>query len=382
MTWPVVIKYGSNLHQTLATVKFDLYGNKTDQEIFICYDWASGLEWAFGKGHKQVLFLNSGTIIKDWLKFRKLIAEYPHRGLIAHIIWRPDEQLYLDDQCWFMNIDQFELEDFGLSAVTHPIPVCSSQNLHDNYTPLWVKPTTGNIQYQTSHFGQGLIARQLINNLPIVNWNNSARDLKFYLYDVKLDLSLFSDYMDIAENQLWIFNNEPVLIIGKPRLVSPGSGLSWMLNIIDPCTIEMQIVDISRIQIKFCQTLWHSWNGEDYGTFVWNFIQDNRLTHYEMDNPQLSALERLKLKNKTKFIQYVNATFDNLIPNDFATKWQLVQQTKQVKFHNSSLISWVLYRDIDVYDHVWCSNILDYKWTLLHTTPAQYVLFQSKLEKK
>lgn len=380
MSWPVIIKSGPNLHQTLATVKFDCHGTSTDQEIFICDEWSCGFAWAKSQGHAQALFVNSGTIITDWPKFRKLIDQYPHSGLIAHLIWKPDERVYLDDQCWFMATDQFDLEDFSTGTVVHPAPERSTQNLHDDYTPLWIKPTADTAQYNTSHFGQGLIARQLNNNRPVVNWNNTARDLKSYLYQGTLDLALFQNYKDIAENQLWVFNNEPVVVVGKSRLVSPGSGLSWMINITDPRTVELQVVDISCTQVKFCQALWTTWNGQDYGTFVWNFIQHNQLVHYEVDNPELTALERLQLKGKTKFIQYVNQTFVALTPENFTQRWLLAQQTKQVNFYNGSLIPWVLDNDITKYDHVWCSNILDYKWTLLHTTPEQYKQFNLKLK--
>jgi len=381
VTWPVIIKSGPNLHQTLATVKFDYYGTQTSQEIFICDDWITGFEWAKSHGHKLALFINSGTIIKDWPQFRALINKYPHNGLIAHLLWKPNTTtLYLDDQCWFIDINQFDIDDFTATSVTYPCPIRSEQNLHDDYTPLWVRPSTGTLEHTTTHFGQGLIARQLSNNRPIVNWNNTMRDLKSYVYNDKLDLELFRDYNDIAENQLWIFNNEPVIIIKKPCLVTPGSGLSWMLNITDLATRELHIVDISQIQIKFCQALWQLWNGQDYGTFVWRFIQDNCLIHYEVDNPLLTPLERLQLKNKTKFINYVNLTFNKLISNDFSQHWQQAQQTKQINFYNTSLISWVIDNTTVNYDHIWESNIFDYKWTLLHTTPEQYIQYRLKLK--
>jgi hypothetical protein len=42
--------------------------------------------------------------------------------------------LYLDDQCWFMNINKFEVDDFTVTKVNHPLPIRSDQNLHDDYT--------------------------------------------------------------------------------------------------------------------------------------------------------------------------------------------------------------------------------------------------------
>ncbi len=36
--------------------------------------------------------------------------------------------------------------------------------------------------------------------------------------------------------------------------------------------------------------------------------------------------------------------------------------------------------NIDKYDDIWCSNILNYKWTLLHTTVEEYENFQRKIK--
>ena len=381
MNCPIIIKRGPDLNQTLSGIQFDKFGSRLHQTIHICDNWVEGFRWAKEHQYTLTLFVNSGTIITDWLKFESLLNNYPHEGLLAHLIWHPSERLYIDDQCWFMNIQYFEPEDLFVECVNHPIPIRSNQNLHDDYTPLWVKPNLKEeTQYNVNKFGQGLIARQLSNNRSIVNWNNELRDLKLFLYNKPLDLTKFQDYKDIAENQLWVFNNEPITINNKEKLVSPGSGLSWMLNIIDPITKSIQIVDISRTQIKFCQELWNTWNGINYGEFVWNFIEQNKLVHYELDNPTLTPLERLKLKSQTKFIKYVDTTFNNTVNHEFKHQWQLAQKTKTVNFYNDNLINWVINNDVSMYDHIWCSNILNYKWTLMHTTVEQYRKFQSKIK--
>lgn len=381
MTWPIIIKRGPDLNQTLSGIQFDKFGSKLCQELYICDTWVDGFRWAKKHQHQQALFVNSGTIITDWVQFKLLVDNYPHCGLVAHLIWRPMECLHIDDQCWFMNIQDFDEENFLVDYVKYPLPVRSDQNLHDDYTPLWVKPGGGqDVQYTVTNFGQGLIAQQLLSDRPVVNWNNSIRDLKFFLYNSQLDLTKFQDYKNIAENQLWIFNNEPVNVVKQSKLASPASGLSWMLNIVDTATEHMQLVDISRIQIKFAQELWTTWTGNNYGEFVWNFINVNKLIHYELDNPKLTSFERLKLKGQTKFIEYVNDTFNHTVGLNFEDRWARAQQTKTVKFCNDNLINWVINNDIRDYDHIWCSNILDYKWTLLHTTVEQYTKFQEKIQ--
>ena len=379
MSWPVILLDGPLKNQTLSGIQFDKYGESTKQEIFVCNNWIDGFVWAKHNDYEHALFVKSGTMFTDWRQWKNLVDRYPHSGLIGHLIWHPGTQVYLNDQCWFMQLSKFTVEDFTIDTVSHPVPARSSQNLHDDYTPLWIKPTDATIEYKAAEFGQGFIAKQLQSNKSVVNWNHVARELKFFLYDAKIDLTQFQDYKSLAENQLWIFNNEPITVVGQPRLVSPGSGLSWMLNIINPFTQYLQIVDISRVQIDFCQQLWHAWNGTDYGNFVWNFITQNKLKHYEIDNPNLTSLERLKLKKQSTLVEYVNSRFVEQAGINFADRWQHAQKTKTVEFCNDNLIDWVLTKDISNYDNIWCSNILNYKWTLLHTTVDKYNNFQSKM---
>jgi hypothetical protein len=382
MNWPVILKKSPKLNQTLSTIKYDKFGIPTGQLIFVCDTWEEGFAWA-KENHTQALFVNSGTMFTDWHEWKKLISRYPHKGLIAHLIKYTDQLLHLNDQCWFMNLDKFDITDFTNTQLSHVEPVCSVDNLHDNYTPLWAKPGTNLVTYTSDHFGQGLIAKQLSANQAIVNWNNSARDLKFFIY-TDINLEPFNDYKAIAENQLWVFNNEPIQIVNKEKLVSPGSGLSWIFNIITPVTTHIQIVDISSNQIKFCQEIWNTWDGNNYGEFVWEFIKNNNVVHYEIDNPVLSDLDRLILKGKSRFIQYANNKFLELIAthniDNFNTLWQTAKLTKTVNFCNDNLIHWVLNNDISIYDNIWCSNILDYKWTLLHTSVDDCRQFLQKIQ--
>ena len=83
---------------------------------------------------------------------------------------------------------------------------------------------------------------------------------------------------------------------------------------------------------------------------------------------------------RKEFIEYVNATFKNKVNRDFMDHWMLAKQTKTVGFCNDNLIKWVINNNVSKYDHIWCSNILEYKWTLLHTTVDEYQQFQSKIK--
>lgn len=383
MTWAVVVLDGPGLNATFAGIEFDQWGQSTKQPILVCDSWTSGVEQAKNNGYEKALFVRSGTIFTDWKQWAALLNNCPHQGLIAHIIWRKDQQPYIDDQCWFADLTQIEYEDLNTTQVTMCVPVRSQQNIHDDYTPLWLKPGSVATTYTATHFGQGLLAKQLNNNKVVCNWSNAARGIKFFCYpntDANSQIQkAFEDYLNLAENQLWIFNNEPFNIKNNSTLVTPGSGLHWMFNLVQPQTATVHLVDISRIQIKFCQELWDHWDGNNYGAFCCNFIKDNQLKHYELDQPNLTDIERLKLKNLTRLLQHINDRFTKALAehniDNFSGLWQQAQRSKQLTVANANLIHWILQRP-ELASNLWMSNILEYKWTKINTSAEDYKKFR------
>lgn len=384
MTWAVVILRDRELNATLAGIEHNRWGQQTRQPIILCDTWAQGFESARRQGYNQALFVRSGTLFVDWDQWTKLINNYPHQGLIAHLIWPPGEVPRIDDQCWFADLTQFDIEDLHTQSATSWCAVRGDQNLHNDYTPLWIKAGDQMVTVEVTHFGQGLIARQLNNKKAVVNWSNAARKQKFFCYpdtDAKTQIqTVFADYLKLAENQFWIFNNENFSITTHQQLITPGSGLHWMFNVIQPHVRSVHVIDISRPQIDFCNWLWNHWDGTDYGTVCWNFIQDQALAHCELDQDNLSDLERLKLKNPSRFIPYVNQQFEHSAAQhniqDFASHWRQAQQSKKFNTTNANLVQWIL-------DHpeekarVWSSNIVDYKWTKINTAFEDCERFKS-----
>lgn len=374
----VVIRRGKHLNQTLATVNYDGWGQNTLEKIILCDTWQEG--WT--QTHGITLFIDSGTVFTDWNEWKELLRRYPHQGLIAHLIWHPGQLLHLDEQCWLIDTTQFDIADLAAVAVSHPEPIRSIKNMHDDYTPLYVRPGTNNIKYAVNGFGQGLIARQLKNGRDIVNWNHRARTIKHYCYADTLDL--FSKYNELAEHQLWVLNNQTTKISRANRLITPGSGMLWMLNVIQPTLTNLQIVDISNTQIDFCQQLWNTWNGVNYGEFAWNYIQRNQLTHFEIDLADITDSQRNEFKNYKQFVTHINQQFQSTLDQhnviNFTELWNQ-SRDKTVNCINANLINWVLdhKQELTSTDAIWCSNITEYRWTLLHNTDQELAEFHSIL---
>jgi len=383
MNLGVIVRQGKNLNLTLSSILYDKFGDPTKQDIYICDDWADGFAYA-KKNYTHALFVDHGTVFTDWKQWLTFLRQYPHKGLVAHIIENKPQQVYLDQQCWLMELKNFDADDLDPAIREFPTPVSSKQHIHDNYTPLYVTPGTKLIKQEQTQFGQGLIAKQLNSKLPIMNWNLTARSLKHYAYDDSNGsiLNLFDEYRAVAEHQLWVLNNEPVIVQGVANSCMPGSGLFWIMNIIDPLTRNLTLVDISVTQTNFCKYLWNQWAGKNYGQVAWQFIINNHVKHVQLDNAQLTSKEKIQLiLQKNKFIEYVNQQFSETLKKlnveDFPTAWQQAKKRVNLEVVNDNLITWLLATDKQ-FDKVWYSNILDYKWTLLHTTRCQYLKFQEK----
>lgn len=380
----VIVLNGPELNATLAGIEFDHWGQRTNQPTIVCDNWAQGFGIAKSKNYSHALFVRSGTLFTDWNAWISMLTNYPCQGLIGHLIWHPGKDLYLDDQCWFIDLKLFTVDNLTTTQIHSVVPLRSTQNIHDDYTPLWVYPGGESYLAEVTHFGQGLIAQQLNNNKSVVNWSNRARELKTFCYpgiNVEQEIqNKFKDYLELAETQLWVFNNEKMIFKNQQRVVTPGSGLYWMFSLCQPITTEVAIVDISKIQIKFCNELWAHWNGNNYGEFVWNFIKQNQLTHYEVDQANLDKLQRLMLKKPSYFINYVNEKFNQLANQyniaNFATLWTNAKATKNLSTQLNNLVDWVLQYPNEK-SNLWASNILEYKWTKLNTKSADFEKFKA-----
>ena len=139
----IIIKDGPLVNQTLSTVKFDQHGTPVNKQFIVCDTWTEGFLKAKVLRYQFGLFVDSGTIFDDIVKFIDKIAKYPHQGLIGHIVdpLNADKFFYLNEQCFFLDLEKFTVDDFAISDFVTSFPQRSDRNIHANYTPLWLKPS-------------------------------------------------------------------------------------------------------------------------------------------------------------------------------------------------------------------------------------------------
>jgi hypothetical protein len=371
-----IIRKGEDLSHTLASIKFDQFGEPLGIPYLTCDSWEEG--FCRAEQYTYGLFVDSGTVFYDLRGFLESIKNYPHQGLIGHIIdpKNVNDYFYLHPQCFFLDLTLFCVNDFKETFIKKTcVPIRSTKNIHSDYTPLWLKKSSESKSYSLTHFGSNLISKILELEKIVVNFSNALRNKKQFLHNNELKhrwLEYNNSYLDIATKQLWILNNEPIELNFKHNhLITPGSGFFWMLAAQSDQFDEIDIVDISTTQINFIKSLLENWTGTDYGGFVVDFMEKNSVIHYNLDQG-ITKLERLKFNNRKLLREYINNNCPSI-------NWALVK-TKKINLTNENIITFILKQKNNV--DFWMSNILEYKFTFLTTSAADIERFNLFVERK
>jgi len=389
--YAIVILQDKYFNFTYASTRFGKYGEPTNYPIIICQDWKEGFEQAKKQNYTHVLFCQSGTVFDDINEFFKQLDNYPHQGLVGHIIdpLIADEFFSLHPQCFFLELDKFSSDCFDDGKFETYGIVRSDKNIHDDYTPLWISADNNKIKKYQTKFGQKLIGTQLNNRRTVSNWHQTFRDNKVFLYRPEIYdqwVDLQQKYTDLAESQLWITNNQKLFFAGTKHLISPASGLYWIMSVVTQDNDKITLVDISKTQIELAQALISQWDGVNYSEFVFDFVKKKKLTHLQFEKA-LSPIERLKMQKKEYFCQRVDELFQeqlgylNLTQEDFQRGWNNV---KNISFDiiNDNVINQVnsgLVK-LDSKSTIWLSTILDYKYTWIKSTIEEIDQFRTVLE--
>ena len=106
--YAIVILKDKYFNFTYASVRFGPYGNPTKYPIIVCQTWKEGFDEAKKQNHTRVMFCKSGTVFNDIDNFVEQIDNYPHQGLIGHIIdpLVENEFFSLHPQCFLLDINK------------------------------------------------------------------------------------------------------------------------------------------------------------------------------------------------------------------------------------------------------------------------------------
>ena len=185
----------------------------------------------------------------------------------------------------------------------------------------------------------------------VEDWNDFAipKDAEKYDANATYDVN-FDEYCKMIENTLWIFNNEMIKL--KTDVHMTGGGVHWMFQ-----KGNVNIFDISKVQVAFIKLLLQEWNGENYGEFVYNFITKNKIIHFHVNLNETQNSNKELISNKNEFIEKINANFE-MLKNKYNPEWKW-NSAKSVQVQNGNLITQLP----NVYlGKSLISNIFDFKY--------------------
>lgn len=126
------------------------------------------------------------TYFDEW---KNIADESPCKG---HILWHPFRQYgRMHLQSMFLNLKHWRSinrPSFGKWTGDVSVPTVCEQNIHDDYTPLWLKPgaeTSSVIGAEMAEY----ISAVIKDGKKIINFTSDERNLKYFTYPQRDELS-------------------------------------------------------------------------------------------------------------------------------------------------------------------------------------------------
>lgn len=196
----------------------------------------------------------------------------------------------LHKQCLLVNLkyyDKFDRpvfgeknsgEEFVAKAERH------AKDIHDDYTPLSLKPTEELTICTPLVDGWNFINVSLQNDLTVYNFHPKIRESKQYIYpttstaDLEHQLSWINSIVSFAPNCVFFWNTENYIDLEYVKPHKPIQKLYSVAASFKPNMIlnkygfsnntEVVYFDYSKPALAFKKLLVSQWNGEDYPAFL------------------------------------------------------------------------------------------------------------------
>jgi hypothetical protein len=213
--------------------------------------------------------------------------------LIGHIPDRDDGYYELHEQCYIINLETYKelgcpfVGKFAYySAHTQIEPRRSEENIHDDYTPLWIVSGDKERTYKHKWHGWNIISVGLANNKFVKVIMKRFRDNKKYYYPnyepafIPASAYLYGKQQFAAQTLFYPYNTEqfqPIEFEGPVRqLVIQASGLQFIDYLIvhgyDENTV-VRFVDYNLLALECMNHITTCWDGNvDYMEFVKDYI--------------------------------------------------------------------------------------------------------------
>lgn len=218
--------------------------NNIPHEVVSRDSLLSWLSRQSGAGASTAVLISAGTQIHDPTTFvTELVKETTrlHKsgaGLAGHLLHREGSLPYLHEQFLFLNLPAWETagrphlmaEGGGFPAFERAV-----ECVHDDYTPLWLKPSVGPELSGKQRFGTNLLGALLRSGFSAQNLSHGFRAQKDFMYpregrgeDYARVRARIDRYLKEKTEKVYVYNTETMPIEDFPFqptvLITPCAG--------------------------------------------------------------------------------------------------------------------------------------------------------------
>lgn len=243
------------------------------------------------KDYNHAVVLSTGTEFINGDEFFNELENFiygDHYFLMGHIPDRDDGYYELHDQCYIINLGVYD--KLGQPTVGAPAyysaheqiePLRSEENIHDDYTPVWVKKGHAPKKYKHKWHGWNILSTAFANDEPVLVFTEQFRNNKINYYPnyepafLKASTYLYGKNQVAAQTMFYPHNTEDVVHVqfkGPIRqLVTQASGLNWVDYLITygyNSDTVVRFVDYNLFALECMYAITQHWDGEHYMDFV------------------------------------------------------------------------------------------------------------------
>jgi hypothetical protein len=309
------------------------------------------------KDYTHAVVLSTGTEFINGDEFFHEVEKEVYSGreffIWGHIPDRDDGYYELHEQCYIINLKTYK--ELGCPIIgkfayysphTQIEPRRSEENIHDDYTPIWVVGGDKERQYKHKWHGWNILSVAFANGKFVKPFADRFRKNKRYYYPnyepafINACTYLYGKQEIASQTLFYPYNTEEYIELdfqGPVRqLVIQASGLQFVSYLIkygyDNNTV-VRFVDYNLFALECMHEITQNWKGEHYLDFVKNHITN-----------------RYNFVKSSQSGSWITLTGSEQIVN--SDVWNDIRKTVKFEFAHEDL---VLNKGLDV--SVWLDNI-------------------------
>ena len=253
------------------------------------------LRYAAECNYKHAVVFTTGTEFINGDSFFNNVNELTNTDyfIYGHILDRKDAYYELHHQSYLINIEKYKLlgmPTVGKTELGNPfitfIPVRSEENIHDDYTPLWISNSSNTQQYSHRLHGWNIISQALTHGYNINAWPETVRQNKIHYYPENSNLfneniiKIYKKYNHCQDTFVHTSGTDELNELhGFKQIVTTASGNWWEKYATDDT--EVILYDYNQASLDY----WKEHTSHNNVKFIKCDILTDNLLDYVSDLP-------------------------------------------------------------------------------------------------